>query len=220
MENIKEIVKNVNDVLEKYKNVPNIELEGRLGIYDQETKKFDSNIGEEYHGSISSMLNSFNGWESKETSNITDYFTDKLRLSVDNKTARQSCIEKKKLATFTYINENGSLDFRISISKEDPVRVDKFPNKQRSQLFQREKTRESYTLKKNKYELSKVNNKNKSGDIEEYYEYEVESKNIDNREQAIFSIIFKLLDATYACDGFLKTKDNTLPIENLKLFTV
>lgn len=216
------IIEPVCAALEKYKNVPNIEIEGRLGIFDQEGKCFDTNIGEDYYKSIDSLLNSCTVWDTSAENHITDFFNDRLRLSVDNNTAQQYCVEKKKLEKFTFINENGPLDFRISISKEDPVRVDKFPTKNRNSMKQREKKRKSFVMRDYSFDLTKVTNKNKENIVEEYYEYEVENKKkeIKDTKHIVHSIVLKLLDATYACDGFIKTKDNELPMENLKIFMV
>lgn len=221
MENLlQSIAEPVYKALEIYKNVPNIEIEGRLGIYDHDLKSFDTNIGEEYYNNILSLLESCNKWETKNDIHITDFFSDKLRLSIDNKTAKQFCVEKKKLEQFTFVNENAPLDFRISISKEDPVRVEKFPTKNRNSMKQREKKRKNFKMDNYNYDITKIFNKNSKNDIEEYYEYEVENiKNI-NSKHTIDSIILKLLDATYACDGFIKTDNNTLPTENLKIFVV
>lgn len=218
-----QIVEPVKEMLEKYKNLPNIEVEGRLGIYDNETNRFDTNIGEEYYDSIKDLLESCNKWDKVNDINVTDYFNDKLRLTVDNKTAQQCCIEKKKLASFTFVNENCPLDFRISISKEDPVRVEKFPTKGRQNMKQREKSRKQHTFKEFSYDLTKVSTKNKNKTAEEYFEYEVESiANVNTMDagNTVFSIILKLLDATYACEGFVKTDENQLPMDNLNIHMI
>jgi len=217
-----EIVDVVGDVLEKYKNLPNIEVEGRLGIYDSENNLFDSNIGIEYYDCIKSLLDSCNKWESKDDINSLDIFHDKLRLTTNVSNAQQYCIEKKKLASFTFVNETGPLDFRLSISKEDPIRVEKFPTKNRTVMKQREKNRVQHKLKNYNYDITKISSKT-GNTVEECFEYEVEFReSIENfkSKNIIYSIIHKLLDATYACDGFVKTCDNELPIDNLNIHMV
>lgn len=217
---LQNIAEPVYKALDRYKNVPNIEIEGRLGIFDHDVKSFDTNIGEDYYNSILKLLESCKKWETQNNTHVTDFFNDKLRLSVDNETAKQFCIEKKKLEQFTFVNENGPLDFRITISKEDPVRVEKFPTKNRNTMKQREKKRKSFKLNNYNFDLTKILNKNSKNDIEEYYEYEVENTKNINSKHTIDSIILKLLDAIYSCEGFIKTDDNSLPTENLSIFLV
>lgn len=218
-----QIVEPIKEILEKYKNLPNIEIEGRLGIFDHDSNRFDTNIGEEYYSTINDLLSSCKKWDKIQNISVTDYFSDKLRLTVDNNTAQQYCVEKKRLATFTFVNENCPLDFRISISKEDPIRVEKFPSKGRNLMKQREKHRKQHCFSNYNFDLTKIITKNKDKTVEEYYEYEVESvEDIGTSDTGniIFSIILKLLDATYACDGFIKTDDNVLPMKNLKIHLV
>lgn len=194
-----------------------IEIEGRLGIYDHENKKFDTNIGEEYYTNIKEMLDSCKEWNSVENIDTTDHINDKFRLSTNNKTASVSCIEKKKLASFTITSETTPLDFRITISVEIPVKVEKFSKKNVS--IQRDKNRYQYKLDDYSYDLTKI--ATTTTKKEEHFEYEVErlseTEISKDMGQTVFSIIMKLLDASYACDGFLKTRDNSLPIEGLNL---
>jgi hypothetical protein len=85
------IVEPIQKALEKYKNLPNIELEGRLGIWDEDNQTFDSNIGEEYYNTINQLLESCQKWEDKKNSNLDaicacDGFikTDTNHLPLDN----------------------------------------------------------------------------------------------------------------------------------------
>jgi hypothetical protein len=211
------IVEPVKLILEKYKDLPNIELEGRLGVYDHDENVFDTNIGDEYYSDIKNLLDSCVEWKEKQTSSTTDYFSDCLRLTTDNNSAQQYCIRKKKLAMFTFLNETGPLDFRISIATEEPVRVDSFSKKKKNSLKQREKDRKSYILNDFSYDLTKVVTKEDNTPIE-YCEYEVEFQGeFEDKDsgQIIFSLIMKLLDASAALDGFVKTKDNSLPLDKI-----
>jgi hypothetical protein len=218
------IIEVVNNALEKYKTLENIELEGRIGIYDHETKKFDSDIGEESYDIIKKMLMSCNEWKSKSEDNLTsiDYFHNKLRLSVDNN-KKEVCINKKKLETFTFVTENSPFDFRITISKEDPVECKKFPAK-KAGLFSRKKERNSYYLHDQwnedyQFDLTKVYQTIPgTSNVEVNFEYEIEyasSLDTDQNKRIIYSIILKLMDGMFACaDDFVKTNDNHLPLEN------
>jgi hypothetical protein len=217
------IVEVVNNALEKYKTLDNIELEGRIGIYDHETKKFETDIGEESYDIIKKMLMSCNEWASNSTDNsTTDFFHNKLRLSID-KNKNEVCVNKKKLETFTFITENSPFDFRITISKEDPIDCKKFPAK-RTSLFSRKKERDTYIINDHwnenyNFDLTKVYQSIPGTDnVEVNFEYEIEfSSNLANTDtkRVVYSIILKLMDGMFACaDDFIKTNDNHLPLEN------
>lgn len=214
------IVEPVREAFDKCSKSLNgkLEIEGRLGIYDSEEKKFDTNIGEEHYTSIKSLLDSCKEWSKIDNAKCTDYFHDKMRYTIDDTDAtKQYCIVKKKLSSFTFVNESSPLDFRISMSVEIPVRLDLFPIKNKSSLKYRNKDRFQYCLDNYSYDLTKIVTREGKEKVE-YFEYEVEQISPDkNMGQTIFSIIMKLLDATNSCDGFVKTRDNSLPMENLNI---
>ncbi len=148
------IIEQIFKSLKNYSSIDGIEFEGRLGIYDHENKKFDSNIGEEYYINIQNMLDSFQNWNSKITTEIIDYFHNNARISVDNKTKQViGCIEKKKISTFNYINDGLSLDFRVDISKEVPVKI---PKKYENSKFKRVKYRQSYIFNNVSCDITKI----------------------------------------------------------------
>lgn len=216
MENIVEMI---FDKLEKFINTDEIEFEGRLGIFDSESNNFDSNIGEEYYVSIMCMLESFEGWKSKKNVSLVDYFSGKLRLSVNNETAQRKCIEKKKLHNFTCVNETLPLDFRISISKEVPIKISSFP-KDLSKLVKRCKERVIYEYNSMSFELTKIITETEES-LEESYEFEVEytgnfslEKDLKN---TIFDLIYKIIGGAFACNGIINTESKTLPLETLSI---
>ena len=215
-----QIVQPIKTVLEKYKdNKDFLEIEGRLGIYDSDNKNFDSNIGEEYYNTIKNLLDSCPEWSETEKSHITDYFCGSLRLSIDDQ-GSQRCIEKLKPDRYTFINESGPLDFRLSISKENPQKVSKFPS-DRSKLKSREKIRNTYYIDNYKFDLTKVISK-ENKEIEEYFEFEVEytGEFQESTDEIVQHIVVKLLDGSFACENFIKTKYNTLPLEKVNLLAV
>ena len=226
--NFTSIIEPVKEVLKTYvESYPNLEVEGRLGIYDEDAGYFDTNIGEEYYKNIETMLNSCKTWKSQDDINCTDYFYNKLRLSVNDK-GSQHCIEKIKLAQFTFVNESGPLDFRLTIAVEDPKKVNVFPNK-REDLKSREKRRKQFVHGKYNFDLTRVISRenSKKKEANEYFEYEIEyinEGNVSIKEEdpgnLIFSIILKLLDASFSCDGLIKTDDNELPMENMSIHCV
>lgn len=213
--NIQEIVEIINEYLSKCSSLESIELEIRLGIYDQENKCFDSNIGEENFDTINNMLNTFNGWDNVNKTNITNIYGKNLRLTINNETKETNCIEKVKLKNFTFISETLPLDFRISINREIDTPVSKFP-KARSKLMKRNKNLVSREYQNALFELSQIDTEEKNSDIVQTFEYEIEHNGPlceENMKESIFQMIYKALDANFMIDGFMKTRDNPLPLE-------
>lgn len=218
MDNIRDLVKEVENSLnifvDKYGN-DSIELEGRLGIYDSDDNKFDSNIGEENYAKLKALLDSCENWKSNKTINLIDSISnDNKRLSIisENDKITKKCIIKKRLATFTYVDnsETLGLDFRISISLEISTNPEKF--NEENIILKREKNRNKYFIENFSFDLTEVIENN-----EKYYEYEIEDAGNILNGQSIFSIIFKLLDGIYACQDFIKTKNNNIPIKDLSI---
>lgn len=220
--NFEQLVKPIGEILDKLKNkYSNLEVEGRLGIYDAEEGYFDTNIGEEYYNKIKDLLESCNEWNNKENTKVTDYFSGPLRLSISNK-GTQRCVEKKKIATYTFVNEKGLLDLRITISTEIPKKVSNFPDKKEN-LRNREKSRKTYQIGDYNFDLTQIITKDnpESNEADEYFEFEVEYNNIDDKIKThdspdiIWNILLKLLDASFACENFIKTKENNHPETNI-----
>lgn len=210
--NIQQIVEVVSEELSKYDNLDSIELEARLGIFDQENNRFDSNIGEENYQKLEHMLASFGGWLNVEKSSTIDYFSNNLRLSQNKDTKEQKCIEKVRIKSFTFISENLPMDIRISISRENPVAVSKFP-RARSKLKQRQKDRVSREFQNAVFDLTRVQSQ-EMGEIVETFEYEVEHKGgMSNIPNSVFQMLYKVLDANYMIDGYLKSEGLELPLE-------
>lgn len=211
------IVEPIKEVLEKYKDTLNVELEGRLGIYNADEGVFDTNIGEESYKKILDMLKSCKKWEDEDEVTITDYFSKNLRLSVDDK-GNKKCIEKRKVSQHTFVNVTHPFDFRISVSIEEPKDIKRFPSR-RDKLKSREKFRKTFNYDKNSFDITRVDSKNKENEIATHFEYEVEhvgnfSENIGTD---ILKIVTRLLDATYACNGIIKEENNELPLEELNI---
>lgn len=212
--NIDQIVEIVAEELSKYDNLDSIELEARLGIYDE---SFDPNIGEEHYNTILGMLDSFDGWLEKSKIKCIDKYNKNLRLTTyeyldETKEKEPKCIEKVKLKNFTFVTENLPFDFRISISREISVPVSKFNNKKKD-LYQRVKTRDSRIFQNASFDLTIVETKEDSNIIQSF-EYEIEHVGeFKCKKEAVFQMLYKLLDANYMIDGFLKTENLELPLE-------
>mgnify|MGYP006147449689 CR=1 FL=1 len=214
MEFIDKIITDVKSCIESIpeENQEFIEIEARLGIFDQENKIFDSNIGEDNYEMIESMLNTFNGWKNFSKSETTDYYSENMRLSICSEGTKK-CIEKTRIKNFTYMTENLPLDIRISISIEKPIAVSKFP-RAKSSLKNRQKSRISREYQKATFDTTKVISTDK-GETVETFEIEVEHIGTlgSSIENSVFQIFYKILDCNYCCDGFIKTESSLLPIE-------
>jgi hypothetical protein len=214
------IIEPVKRILERVRDYNDIEIEGRLGVYDRENGVFETNIGDECYDKIDRLLKSCQKWESTDKILTTDYFYKDLRLTTTDK-GNQYCIKKVKLASFTFQNETGEFDFRISISAEIPVRVDEFP-KDKDSLKQREKNRIQCKYDGFNFDLTNVSMRESkdSNETINYFEYEVEyNEPLKDKDlgRIVYSIILKLLDAIFACDNYIKTDFNELPLSGMNI---
>lgn len=208
---INEIVRVVSEELSKYQtSLDTIELEMRLGIYDN--TKFDSNIGEDNYNILTKMLESFDGWESNTCKTYTDVSISGNRRIRMIDGVPSECVKKERLSDFTFQCENLPFDIRVSISRETPITIPKIP-KTTTKSSYREKCRISKKFQNALFEITtvKYTENNKSLIV---YQYEVEhSGPIDNIPNNIYQLLYKILDANYMIDGFMKTSDSKLPLE-------
>ena len=198
------VVEHLEKIIYKYIDDPTIEIEARLGVYDEDDKIFSSNIGDKRFEEIKKMLDSGTGehWENPEKYvKQTDYFNDKYRLSVFED-GKQRCIQKNRIENVNFIVENGPFDIRVSISKEIPVDVDSFPIKDKCG---NSRTKKRFTYKyKNmwNFDLTEIDEMIDGGN-ELAYEYEIELNNINKIKNAKYiseSLMLKILDAVKMCD--------------------
>ncbi len=159
------------ELLDKYKNYSNIEIEIRLG-YIQE-KYFDSNITNEYYKKINNTLNSFKDWSYNDNKTTTDYYDGNLRLSIDME-GNRSAMKKVRLTDIDIVYDSGPFDIRISVSQEIPIDPNDVNNN--NLKTSRNKTRITRIYDKWKFDLSEVTTENNNLK-KKSYEFEIE---IDN----------------------------------------
>lgn len=113
-------------VIEKFKDVPDVEIELRLGFHngDLEHPAFDTNVGDEFQKAITSVLNTFGGWDSTIKSDTTDYYTqgpvgNNIRLSIDSN-GNRTAMQKVRLLDIDFEYDPSPFDIRISVSQEIP----------------------------------------------------------------------------------------------------
>ena len=163
------------ELLEKYKDYSNIEIEIRLGYI--EDNYFDTNITNEYYKKINNTLNSFEGWNYNDNKTTTDYYYDgNLRLSIDTE-GNRSAMKKVRLVDIDIAYDSGPFDIRISVSQETPIDPNDINNT--NLKTSRNKKRITRIHDKWKFDLSEVttenNNLKKKG-----YEFEIEIDNLCN----------------------------------------
>jgi hypothetical protein len=216
---IPSVVDAIRVELLKYDNLESIELEARLGIYDTENNKFDSNIGIANYEKINEMLDTFKQWNSTKKTSVTTLSTDKLRMTTDATTGEKTAIEKIKLKHLTFVLEDLPMDIRVSISRETPIPLGKFPTSKRN-ITTRIKERTSKVFQNASFDLTCV--KVPVGkSMEQTFEFEVEHLgDFQNPDEAIFQMLYKVLDANYMLDGFQKNEGMMLPIEVLTMMQV
>lgn len=211
--NLNDIVVVVSEAMSEYKDsLDTIELEIRLGIYDNTNKIFDTNIGEDNYNTLNKMLASYNGWELNRTSVYTDVSLSGNRRVKMVDDVPTECVKKERLRDFTFQCENLPFDIRVSISRETSIPIPKIP-KTTTKSSYREKNRITRKHQNALFDITMVkfmeNNKNLI-----VYQYEVEHDGpLDNIPNNVYQLLHKILDANYMIDGFLKTNENKLPIE-------
>jgi len=150
----------------------NIEVEFRLGVYNEEG--FNPDIPFELWTKIQKTLDTCDEWEKKEQIISQDQHSDNLRLTTTAHGTR-ICIKKESLAKIN-VRYNGSpFDIRISISKESSIKPDKFDEK--SCTLSRIKNRTRYTYKDHYYDLTKLTIVDNTVE-QKFYQIELEIINI------------------------------------------
>ena len=163
------------ELVEKYKDYSNIEIEIRLGYI--EDNYFDTNITNEYYKKINNTLNSFEGWSYNDNKTTTDYYYDgNLRLSIDTE-GNRSAMKKVRLVDIDIAYDSAPFDIRISVSQETPIDPNDINNN--NLKTSRNKKRITRIHDKWKFDLSEVttehNTLKKKG-----YEFEIEIDNLSD----------------------------------------
>ena len=75
-------VQQITDAYYKYKDYKDIEIESRLGFFN--IGKFDTNVTQKIFEKIKSKFNGTDIWDNIENINKTDYFYEKIRISIED----------------------------------------------------------------------------------------------------------------------------------------
>ena len=193
-------IQKITESYYKHKDNSDIEIEARLGFFN--IGKFDTNVTEEFFLKIKNKFDNTSTWNNVEKINKTDYYYDKVRISIEDDGTTE-CIQKKNLEKLDFEIENSPFDFRISFSSEKNVPNKNYTSKEG--LFTRVKERTRYTLKDVYFDLTVVTTENNAV-VNKTYEIEIEIK--PNDKSCLYNsinLVLKTIDVINMCENIGKT---------------
>ena len=192
-------IQKITESYYKHKDDSDIEIEARLGFFN--IGKFDTNVTEEFFLKIKNKFDKTSTWDSVEKINKTDYYYDKIRISIEDDGTTE-CIQKKNLEKLDFEIENSPFDFRISFSSEKNVPNKNYTSKEG--LYTRVKERTRYTLKDVYFDLTVVTTENNTV-VNKTYEIEIEIK--PNDKSCLYNsinLVLKTIDLINMCENIGK----------------
>ena len=192
-------IQKITESYYKHKDDSDIEIEARLGFFN--IGKFDTNVTEEFFLKIKNKFDKTSTWDSVEKINKTDYYYDKIRISIEDDGTTE-CIQKKNLEKLDFEIENSPFDFRISFSSEKNVPNKNYTSKEG--LYTRVKERTRYTLKDVYFDLTIVTTENNAV-VNKTYEIEIEIK--PNDKSCLYNsinLVLKTIDIINMCENIGK----------------
>ena len=208
MQHFENAINSIIPYIEKYKDYPNLELEIRLGFFE-DNKYFSTAIPEDFFKKIGQTLETNPNWNSTERVVVNDYFNNGLRMSVFSDGKRE-CIKKVKLVTMDFTFENTPFDVRVCISQEHPRDIDNFEDNEI--IFKREKDRLSYKHKAWSFDITTI--KTIENTIEDItFEVELEVSNLQkaledySTKYLVHSSLLKIKDLVAMCETVEDTSE-------------
>lgn len=184
-------IKLITPKFTKFKNLPNLEIELRLGKFHG--NKFDTNVGEVNFNKILDSLKKFNGWENVIETNSTSYFLGDKRMDIDDDTEDMTTFIKKKKYKNDFVIPNSSLDVRFSAAQEIPITD---MDSDSVMDFMRVKKRISFIRKNVSIDMTIVTAQPDDPDDESDMFYEIELEIIDpllvENDKVFYNIVYKI----------------------------
>ena len=180
-------------VIETHKNSENTEIEIRFGR--RSGTKFDTNVGQSTFDKVMRALNTYEGWESKNHSEVTVYYFDGgKRLSVNEATDEQIGQIKTRVAVDDIELQGHPMDVRLGISKEIPFEYDG----EETSTEQKTKERWSFVRKNLSIDMTIITGTpdDKDSDDDKTYQIELEilkPSQIQNKIE-LFNLLYKVFD--------------------------
>jgi hypothetical protein len=180
----------LSKLIEKYKLTENIEIEIRIGRY--EDNKFTSGLNsEEFYKKIYNCLKTYKKWINVEYSKSKEYINNNY------KKVNKVITKKTKLEIHDFNFIGTPYDFRICVSKEEAVNNSNFKSD-----FIRNKSRYSFVYKECKFDLTKVEEEY-DDEVLENEEFEIELINLNSQTSDKYrahSALLKIFDIINICE--------------------
>lgn len=175
------------EVIKKYRDTKNIEIEFRLGKVNHGT--FDTNVGQKSFERILKGLLKYKEWEKvTESEDEVFYWSNGVRCIYNG----NDSVYQKKTKIVTKDHTFSPLDIRLSVAQEIPV-------KDEDEDAQRSVTRKRWSfLRKNvRIDMTIVTGQSHDKDCEDVNRYQVELEVLDaSSDQKIYSAVHKIINLT------------------------
>ena len=181
------------DVIENHRHSENTEIEIRFGR--RAGTKFDTNVGQSTFEKVLRALNTYDGWESTDHSEVTVYyFEGGKRLSVNEATDEQIGQIKTRVAVDDIELQGHPMDVRLGVSTEVPFEYDG----EETSTEQKTKERWSFVRKNLSIDMTIItgNPDDKDSDDDKTYQIELEilkPSQIQNKIE-LFNLLYKVFD--------------------------
>lgn len=187
--NIRNFFDKVYPVIQQHENKKNIEFEIRLGKVNRSS--FDTNVGKELFDKIMHGLEKYTGWEKVTNTSDVCYYSDNIRLTIDDDTEESKQIIKNKLNKLDFVFDNKPLDVRFSVAEEVP-----FEKEDIVFSMARQRHRKSFIRKNLSIDMTIVsgNPSDLDSEDEEVYQIELEFLKVEKDKNKLYNMIYKVSD--------------------------
>lgn len=196
-EQLKPAIEILTNLIKKYKNMKDIEIEIRIGRIDKTT--FNSGLNSsEFYSKILENLYTYKNWKGISETSTHEYINNNNCKTVINKKNNATLnIKKTKLETHDFTFSKTPYDFRISVSKEEEIK-----NKISDYTILRKKDRVTFKYKECNFDITKVEEETEN-EIIENEEFEIELTNLNSNTSDIYrahSALLKIRDIINICE--------------------
>ena len=190
---IEDAISTLTPLVEKYRNLKNIEIEFRIGFWDlvgSNINKFNNSVGSVFFDKIKTELESNKLWEQITVNKSEDFFNScgiRMSRGILNGREYKHYIKKKNHEKVDFTVQGSPFTLRVSISEENPKKENEFHSSIKKldiQNFTRKKNRISFLHKFWSYDITVTKD---SFSIQDKYEIELEIQNICDIPESISS---------------------------------
>lgn len=179
-------------LIRKHASTPSIEIEVRIGKMNRGS--FDTNISKDTHDKVIRRLKRYDGWESVEESDTSNFYYDGgKRATYDNlKDEMTACVFKKRVLVDDVSLDNELFDIRLGLSTEIPC-----PHKDDEEYTKvRNRKRISFVRKDLRIDVTSVSGEPDDMDSENEMEYQVELEllRVPESRRELYNMVYKVFD--------------------------